>query len=572
MRRMTLFSLLAIFALAPVVYGGTTGKIAGMVVDSETGEPLVAVNLLLENTNFGSVTNVEGRYHVINILPGTYSVRASMMGYQAVVKGNVVVNADLTSTIDFELSPAVLDVVPEIVVTAERPLIRRDVTSSMNIVEHEEIAMLPIESPFDIVAFQAGSTSDRRGTHVRGGRDTEISYNVNGASIIDPVFSRASANYDESAIQEMVVLSGGFTPEYGNAQSGIVNIVTKEGGPQFKGEVEKTLYLPLEVLWQAADNAKRYDTGYNTTKLTFSGPSPWTDRLRYFLSGESSRWDDWDPHVYVLPHQGRDTNQLTWKVTGTPRPSVKIGFEGLVYGSRYTAWNAQRQKVPDTFLRYTRDTSVGVLGLSQMISHDSYYDLSLSRFTTHYHVAQPGKWWDINKSEEWNTTPVDQGGGGINIWPEYDDNNFIIAGDNSLFHNSHSEIFGAKGSFTSQVNDHHQIKVGSEYYRYDTVHDEVYAPAGNVYRNEYHVRPTYSVFYLQDKAEYSGLVVNAGFRLDAFDPNFKVPSDPTCPWDSTSQVGGDDWGGPDKTEPPLWHLKNATVKYQWSPRLGISHP
>ena len=572
MRRMTLFSLLAIFALAPAVYGGTTGKIAGMVVDSETGEPLVAVNLLLESTDFGSISNIEGRYHLVNVLPGKYQVKASMMGYQSIVKDNVVVSSDLTTTVDFELSTTLLDVVPEIVVTAERPLIRRDMTSSINIVEHDEISMLPIESPFDIVAFQAGATSDRRGTHVRGGRDTEVSYSVNGASIIDPVFSRASANYDESAIQEIVVLSGGFTPEYGNAQSGIVNIVTKEGGPKFKGEVEKSFYLPLEALWLAADNAKRYDTGFSTTKLTFSGPSPWTDRLRYFLSGEASKWDDWDPHVYVLPHQGRDIDQLTWKVTGTPRASLKVAFEGLVYDSRYTAWNAQRQKVPGSFLRYDRETTVGVLGLSQMTSPDSYYDLSLSRLATHYHVAQPGKWWALDRSQEWNTTPVEEGGGGINISPEYDDDNFIIAGDNPLFHHSQSVIYGGKASFTSQVNEHHQFKVGAEHYRYDTIHQEVYAPAGNVYRNDYHVEPTYSVAYLQDKAEYSGLVVNAGFRLDAYDPNFTVPSDPACPWDSLSQVGGDDWGGPDKTEPPLWHRRGATVKYQVSPRLGISHP
>lgn len=574
MHRIGLFAALAIsvISLATSVDGGTAGKIAGMVVDSETGEPLVAVNITVENTHMGGISNIEGRYHIVNLLPGTYAVKASMMGYQAIVKDGVSVSSDLTSAIDFELSPTVLDIVPEIVVTAERPLIRKDMTSSVSIIEHEEISMLPIESPFDIVSFQAGAAVDRRGVHVRGGRDTEISYTVNGASIIDPVFSRASANYDESAIQEMVVLSGGFTPEYGNAQSGIVNIVTKEGGLNFKGELEKSFYLPLEALWKSADDAKQYDTGLGSTKLTLSGPLPWTSRIKYFISGETSQWDDWDPHVYVLPHQERNLDQLTWKVTGTPSPNLKLFFEGLFYDTQYYKWDAQRQKLPETFLKYDRETKVGVLGLSHMISQDSYYDVSLSRFDTYYHAAQPGKWWNLNKSQEWNTTPVDQGGGGINIWPEYDEDNFIVGGDNPLFHHSQSVIYGGKASFTSQVNEHHQVKIGGELYKYDTVHREVYAPAGNVYRNDYHVKPTYSVGYLQDKAEYSGLVVNMGFRVDAFDPEFKVPSDPKCPWDSTSQVGGDGWGGPDKTEPPLWHLRDATVKYQVSPRLGISHP
>jgi outer membrane receptor for ferrienterochelin and colicin len=574
MRGVKLFTILAVFlgSLVPQLMAGTTGKIAGMVVDGQTGEPLIAVNITVENTVTGSISNIEGRYHIVNLLPGAYAVKASMMGYQAVVKDRVVVSSDLTSTVDFRLNPAVLDVVPEIVVTAARPLIRKDMTSSISIIEHDEIQMLPIESAFDIVNFQAGAAVDRRGLHIRGGRDTEVSYTVNGAPIIDPVFSKASANYDESAIQEMVVLSGGFTPEYGNAQSGIVNIVTKEGGPKFEGEIQKGFYLPLEALWRPADGARQYDTGFGNTKLSLSGPVPGTDRVKYFVTGETSKWNDWDPHVYVLPHQGRNLDQLTWKLTAVPRSNVKVFFEGLTYNTHYYRWDAQRQKVPETFLKYHRNTKAGSMGLTHMISRDSYYDVSLSRLATDYRVAQPGKWWDLTKSQEWNTTPVEDGGGGINIWPEYDEGNFVVAGDNPLFHHSSSVIYGSKASFTSQMTEHHQIKVGGEYYRYNTIHDEVYAPAGNVYRNEYHVRPNYSVAYIQDKAEYSGLVVNAGFRLDAFDPQFKVPSNPACPWDSASERGGEGWGGPDKTEPPLWHLKDARVKYQVSPRLGISHP
>jgi outer membrane receptor protein involved in Fe transport len=574
MRRSGVFgtSVILVLLLASVAGGGTTGKIAGVVLDSETGEPLVAVNVVLEDTQAGAMTNSEGRYHIVNVLPGAYSVRATMMGYQAMIKGGVVVSSDLTSAVDFELSQGALDIVPEVVVTAERPLIRKDMTSSMNIIEREEISMLPVESAFDMLSFQAGTAIDRRGVHFRGGRSTEVSYTVNGAPIIDPIFSRVSANYDESAIQEMVIQSGGFTPEYGNAQSGIVNVVTREGGSEFQGEFEKTLYLPLEALWEDAEDADRYDTGYGSTKLTLSGPAPWTDRVKYFVSGEASEWDDWDPHVHVLPHQERDLDQMTWKVTANSSQSMKFYTEGMTYDTGFYTWDAQRQNVPETFLRYDRNTRVGVLGLSHMVSRDSYYDVSISRFSTHYHASQPGKWWDLSKSQEWNTTSVEEGGGGIDIWPEYDADNFIIAGDNPLFHHSKSLVYGGRASFTSQIDDHHQIKVGGEYYRYNTQHEEVYAPAGNVYRNEYHVRPTYTVAYLQDKAEYSGMVVNAGVRFDAFDPAFRLPSDPVCPWDSASVVGGDDWSGPDKTEPPLWNLKDARIKYQVSPRLGISHP
>jgi outer membrane receptor protein involved in Fe transport len=571
MSKLAVFSILVALAICfPCrLFAGTTGKIAGMVIDADTGEPLMAVNIVVEGTTMGGISNLEGLYHVVNVPPGIYTVKATMMGYQAMVKDGVVVSTDLTSTVDFELGPTVLDVVPEIVVTAERPMIRKDMTSSISVIEHEEISMLPIESPFDIVSFQAGAAVDRRGIHVRGGRETEIAYAVNGATILDPVFSRASASYDEAAIQEMVILSGGFNPEYGNAQSGIVNVITKEGGMNFKGEIEKAFCLPLDALWKSADDARDYDTGFSTTKLTLSGPTPWTNNIRYFISGETSKWDDWDPHMYVLPNQGRSLDQVIWKLTGFPGHNMKLFFEGLLYDTDFRSWDAQRQKVPETFLRYDRKTLIGLIGVSHMTSHDTYYDVTLSRFNTEYHVAQPGKWWDLTKSQEWNADPDSSG---LNLVTEYDEDNFIISGDNPLFHDSESTIHSLRASRTSQMNEHHQVKLGGEYSRYETRHQEIYAPQGNPYRNDYTVEPVYAVAYAQDKIEYSGLIVNAGLRLDMFDPRFKYPSDPVYPWDPDVQVPGPECGGPDNKEPPLWKQKEASTKYQISPRLGISHP
>ncbi len=561
-----------LFGGAFTLSAGTSGKIAGVVIDSDTGEPLVAVNVTLEGTSMGAITNPEGRYYIVNVPPGKYAVKASMMGYEAVVKTEALVNADFTSSVDFELAPAVLDVVGEIVVVAERPLIRKDKTSSLNIIEHDEIEMLPVETPFEIVAFQAGATTDRRGIHIRGGRENEVAYTINGASILDPIFSRAAAGYDEASIQEMMILTGGYNPEYGNAQSAIVNVVSKEGGTTFRGEFGSEFYLPVEGLWESADDAGEYDTGYRTATLSLSGPSPWSKDLRYFLSVESSKWDDWDPHVHVLDGQGRDRTQAIWKISALPSGGLKVYFEGLYYDTQFGVWNAQRRYVPETFLGYDRWSLAGVLGVSHMMSPSSYYDVAVSRFETNYHVAQPGKWWNMNESEEWNTTPVEEGGGGININTEYDEDNFIVGGDNNLFHDSESTVNGVRGSYTWQANGNHQFKFGGEYTKYKTRHHEVYASPGNIYRNQYLVRPTYAVAFAQDKIEYSGMIVNAGLRLDVFDPRMKIPSDETYPWDPSIQVPGPECGGPDATEPPLWKLTDAKAKARVSPRLGISHP
>ena len=561
-----------LFGVALTLSAGTSGKVSGIVVDDDTGEPLVAVNVTLEGTSMGAITNPEGRYHIVNVPPGEYTVKAAMMGYETLIMADAQVNADFTSNVDFYLNPAVLDVVQEIVVMAERPLIRKDKTSSLNIIEHDEIAMLPVETPFDIVGFQAGATTDRRGIHIRGGRENEVAYSINGASILDPIFSQAAAGYDEASIQEMMILTGGYNPEYGNAQSAIVNVVSKEGGTKFRGEFGSAFYLPLEGLWESADDAGKYNTGYATGKLSLSGPSPWTQGLRYFFSLESSKWDDWDPHVHVLENQGRERDQAIWKITAFPNNGIKVFFEGLYYDTQFSVWDAQRQYVPESFLGYDRWSLAGVLGMSHMLGANSYYDIAFSRFETNYHVAQSGKWWNMNESQEWNTTPVEDGGGGLNLNTEYDEDNFIIGGDNNLFHDSESTVNGVRGSYTWQATDSHQFKVGGEYVKYRTRHHEVYASPGNVYKNDYLVRPSYTVAYVQDKLEYSGLIVNLGLRLDTFDPEVQIPSDETYPWDPSIQVPGPECGGPDATEPPLWKLTDSEAKARISPRLGISHP
>ena len=57
-----------------VLSGQTTGKISGKITDSETNEPLIAANVLLEGANLGAATDVDGYYYIINVKPGTYNL------------------------------------------------------------------------------------------------------------------------------------------------------------------------------------------------------------------------------------------------------------------------------------------------------------------------------------------------------------------------------------------------------------------------------------------------------------------------------------------------------------------
>ncbi|WP_243663569.1 carboxypeptidase-like regulatory domain-containing protein [Rhodothermus marinus] len=58
------------------------GRIAGVVTDAATGDPLPGVNVTIEGTTLGAASDIDGQYYILNVPPGRYTVRASMIGYQ----------------------------------------------------------------------------------------------------------------------------------------------------------------------------------------------------------------------------------------------------------------------------------------------------------------------------------------------------------------------------------------------------------------------------------------------------------------------------------------------------------
>ena len=90
------------------IWGGTTDKITGRITDKETGEPLIGCNIIVIEEGLGAATDLNGYYYILNIPPGTYIVKSMMIGYTNVSYTNVIVNADFTTTIDFQLSIAVI--------------------------------------------------------------------------------------------------------------------------------------------------------------------------------------------------------------------------------------------------------------------------------------------------------------------------------------------------------------------------------------------------------------------------------------------------------------------------------
>jgi len=200
------------------LYGGITGKITGIVVDADSKQPLPGTNIIIEGTTMGAATDLEGNYIIINIPPGIYTVKAMMMGYTTMNVTEVRVNVNLTRTVNFELKPTVLEMGEEVTIVAERPLIQKDITSSRAIIGAQDMKEMPVENFYQVLQLQAGVVQGSGGEmHVRGGRSNEVTYLVDGISVTDPYSSSMAVSVENSAIQELELVSGTFNAEYGQA-------------------------------------------------------------------------------------------------------------------------------------------------------------------------------------------------------------------------------------------------------------------------------------------------------------------------------------------------------------------
>ncbi|MBD3374129.1 TonB-dependent receptor [candidate division KSB1 bacterium] len=252
--------LLLLMAAASVAK--QTGKIAGVITDAETKEPLIGANVIIQGTQLGAATDLKGWYVILNVPPGKYTLNIRYIGYQNVTVKDVQVNIGRTTKINVPLTSDVVDLGESVTITAERPIVEIDKTSSSVHYEASEMEIMPVENLRSVLELSPGINKNADGTlSIRGGGSFEINYSINGVKSLNtntgvPAYgtgtkSENSWKYDVNplAVAQMEVITGGFNAEYGNAQSGVVNVVTKEGGSQFSGGLQVEYLPPGKYHW-----------------------------------------------------------------------------------------------------------------------------------------------------------------------------------------------------------------------------------------------------------------------------------------------------------------------------------
>ena len=582
--------LLCLFWVMPAA-AQTTGKIAGTITDATTGESLPGVNVLIDGTTQGTATDLDGRFVIIGVRPGTYTIVASFIGFATQRQQGVQVNVDLTTTVDFALREEVFEG-EEIVVTADAIRVRKDLTSSEARVTAESIDRLPVQELNQVLNVQAGIT-ERDGLHIRGGRSSEVVVMVDGVPVTDTYDGSTAIELENEGIQELQIISGTFNAEYGNAMSGVINVVTKEGrsdrfGGTFEaytgsylvpGEGGEDLvrgtnadeftseggfpysqadiysYLPVEPLH------------YNNLNASFEGPLL-TDRLTFFVFGRYFNNDGWlyGANIYnpdgtfgdstLVPMntfekfswQGNLKYQLTNNAfinligVGSSSQANDLGLGNDRY--QFHRWN------PGGVPTFFEDGFDVKLKFTHLLSARTFYTLNVATFfkkAERYRfeaLSNPGyNDFLINPPDSVEVLP------GVVQEVQLGSNRFARGGTDLGRFNRETRSFFVKADLTSQLSQHHLVKAGFEA-RLDrlSLDDFSLIPAtdasGQVvepfepvappeesfqFRSFDGVEPITASVYLQDKIEYENFIVNAGVRLDYFDSRAQVPADPEDP-------------------------------------------
>ena len=247
------------------VSAAITGKVSGVITAEATGEPLANVRVTLVGTSSAATTDAAGYYVMTNIPPGSYDVRVALSGYAVKTITGTRVLAGLTTDLDFALKSATVQL-EGIEVTAVEPLIKRDVTQTTRIIESDDIEAMPRDTVNGILQTLPGVAvlNSTGSLHVRGGRSMEVRYLVDGIPISNPISRSLGLNVGTNSLEQMEVITGGFNAEHGDAQSGIVNLITKVGTHKFSGRIRYRVGQwgthhgdPLYGPWLDPDNGFR---------------------------------------------------------------------------------------------------------------------------------------------------------------------------------------------------------------------------------------------------------------------------------------------------------------------------
>lgn len=551
---------LFLIPLLTLALSQTTGKISGVIVEEDSNEPLPGANIYLVNTSYGTASDASGRFTIINIPPGKYVLKVDMIGYKSIQMDELIISVNRTTSLDIEMDQTVIE--GEVVtVEVSRLTQKKDQTGTIKNISSEEIDALPVENIGSVINMQAGVVNG----HFRGGRNTEVTYMVDGVQV-DESFGGGSAAVDiqPEAVQDLEVITGTFNAEYGRAMSGVVNMVTRDGGPRFEGSISgaTSAYFTNNTDSNGDDIFIGLSPNVNRSedlKFSLGGPvlgekvtfftnlrkqnnRGHLNGFRIFSVTDSSDFYSDKPNEWVSSRSG-DSSYVPMNTGDNLSALLKIGFN-FIKGIRFSLLNSYSDDSwywYDHSMKYNPDGRVG-----------SHKNTLYTAFQMN-HMITPKFFYELKIASMKNNT-------GTYLFKDSLDTRYVhdkylenygsgfFTGGQQKEHTKHRDLDRTiKFDLTWQANHNHSFKLGLMGISHDVKHKwqtirnkydgqsdlTLYEPEvfgdSTVYADIYNVKPQEAAAYIQDKMEYEDMVINFGLRYDYFDPASFYPSDSRNP-------------------------------------------
>ncbi len=606
--------LILLLSFLTLVNAQGSGTLTGVINEANNKSGLPGVNVMVKGTYYGAASDLEGRYRIDNISPGSYDIEVSMIGYKIILKTGVTIGPGEIIDLDFNMEETVLSFGEDVVVMGKKPLFDVDETSSIARVRREDIEAKVVSSVEDILSEQIGVTTQDGEIHIRGGRIDESIFIVDGFSVKDPL-SGYSGNLfvNADAIEELEIVTGGYNAEYGQAMSGVVNIKLKEGRDNYEGTVKYSSDRLLsdnfnsdriefnlggpDLLFQTLptvigfDLPGRFSFFFNGYGKMYDGNLPVASRLYPHRYWKSSMISDSKADDIMSKLAGRENNdwhllyKLTWELTSKKKLSASYDasmninqgyFMPRAFSS--TSFPYRYMNILDNYNTITRDTRLLNLNWTHTLSTSSFYEITVGKFTTMEHSAvQDLHWSDYQQRLDlepinYNLDDTDLDG---NIQITYGDE-FYDTGFAPEWYDLSSENTRFDIDWTVHTKSGHKVKTGFEHTITEIQVldiDEPWSGSSGFGANYdyYNAKTYFGAFYLQDRIIFEGMTLNLGLRTDYWIPGRYVEDAIS----DTSNIIITDKARKIFDEETFnfpWFEEPYKMKARLSPRFGISHP
>jgi outer membrane receptor protein involved in Fe transport len=627
--KFTLYISVLLIVALNTLSAQNAGKISGIVTDAQTGETLIGTNIVILGTSLGSSTDLDGTFFILNVPAGKYNLQASMMGYEKVILQDVIVNSNRTTDADFKLKSTTIEQ-EAVVVEATRPDVEPEKTSTSSIIRSEEVQQLAgMRSVGDVIGLAADVTDG----HFRGGRSGEELYTLQGMGITNPLDNSTGILPIMSAVEEVEVVTSGFGAQYGNAQSGVVNISMKEGKADkwhsyaevntrlpanryFGGNpysVSDNIYLQTmlnDTTWYNASTGKSNRTAMGVALNSLSTDSVAQIAMARALYLQSKRY------LNNTSYQNNLDYSVEFSTGGPVADNVRMFL--ALYNT--TSWPELIVEHPDV-QQQIMGNMVAELGHNATLRFSTAYSQNnTNQFPSQNSVPTPGFYnylWDDILSIQRQSVTNEQAGirftqalsqstfyeiklstlltrkqlGSSPYASDYPDSlraNILywgtvmmqatknppdglnFGGGNTTFQDEKSQTVSLDASLTSQVTKSHLLDIGIQANYYTIdVNDRLSMGSNYPVYDIYTAYPLEASLYVQDKMEFEGMIANIGLRWDLWDENSNSASNLFAPY---YQYPYTDTSGKYTYLGPSGLNQKVPIIGRLQPRIGISFP